>query len=267
MIEATQNLTPTRMGADAAPALELAGLYKAFGETVAVDHIDLVVPRGSFFGLVGPNGAGKTTSLSMAVGLLRPDKGSAKVFGVDVWANPLQAKALLGVLPDGMAMPERLTGRELLTYLGLLRGLDKTLVAARADELLKVLELDRAENTLIIEYSAGMRKKIGLATALLHNPKLLVLDEPFEAVDPVSAANVRAILQRFVAAGGSVIISSHVMALVEQICDHVAIMAQGRVLASGSLDKVRNNERLEDVFVRLVGARVHGQEGLSWLAS
>lgn len=267
MMEATQDLTEARVGVDAAPALELTGLYKAFNATVAIDHVDLVVPRGSFFGLVGPNGAGKTTSLSMAVGLLRPDKGSAKVFGVDMWTQPLQAKALIGVLPDGMAMPERLTGRELLTYLGLLRGLDKTLVAARADELLKVLELDRAENTLIIEYSAGMRKKIGLATALLHNPKLLVLDEPFEAVDPVSAATVRAILQRFVAAGGSVIISSHVMALVEQICDHVAIMAQGRVLASGSLDAVRHNERLEDVFVRLVGARVYGQEGLSWLVS
>jgi ABC transporter len=139
-----------------------------------VDHVDLTVPPGSLFGLVGPNGAGKTTSLSMAVGLLRPDGGSARIFGVDVWADPVRAKRLIGVLPDGMAMPERLTGRELLTYLGLLRGLDPPTVAGRAQELLEVLEvleLTEAERTVVIDYSAGMRKKITLATALLHTPR------------------------------------------------------------------------------------------------
>jgi ABC-2 type transport system ATP-binding protein len=250
-----------------APALRLEGLLKRFGETTAVDHIDLTVPRGSFFGLVGPNSAGKTTSLSMAVGLLRPDGGSARIFGVDMWADPVAAKRLIGVLPDGMALPERLTGRELLTYLGLLRGLDEATVARRAQELLEVLELDEAERTMVVDYSAGMRKKITLATALLHTPKLLVLDEPFEAIDPVSAATIRTILRRFVDAGGSVVISSHVMALVEQLCDHVGVIAKGRLVASGTLDQVRGQDSLDDAFVRLVGARIDATEGLSWLAS
>ena len=249
-----------------APALRLTGLHKQFGDTTAVDHLDLTVPPGSFFGLVGPNGAGKTTALSMAVGLLRPDAGSARIFGVDVWADPVAAKRLIGVLPDGMALPERLTGRELLTYLGLLRGLDRSTVAARAGELLEVLELTAAERTMVTDYSAGMRKKITLATALLHTPRLLVLDEPFEAIDPVSAATIRVILGRFVDAGGSVVLSSHVMALVEQVCDHVGVIARGRLVASGTLDQVRDGGSLDDAFVRLVGGRI-SVEGLSWLAS
>jgi ABC-2 type transport system ATP-binding protein len=264
----TMTTTPHKTPADQpTPALELIGLSKTFGETVAVDHIDLTVPRGSFFGLVGPNGAGKTTALSMAVGLLRPDVGLARILGVDVWDEPVRAKALIGVLPDGMAMPERLTGREVLTYLGQLRGIDENIVAQRAEELLSVLELTDSEHTLLIEYSAGMRKKIGLAMAVLHSPRLLILDEPFEAVDPISATTVKTILQRFVAAGGTVIMSSHVMALVEQLCDHVAIIAKGHIVAAGSLDQVRDGQNLEDVFVRLVGARVDGGERLSWLVS
>jgi ABC-2 type transport system ATP-binding protein len=260
-----QHRTPT--DADGwTPALQLVGLHKRFGETTAVDHLDLAVPRGSFFALVGPNGAGKTTALSMAVGLLRPDAGTARIFGVDVWADPVAAKRLIGVLPDGLALPERLTGPELLTYLGRLRGLDRATVAARAAELLEVLDLAAAERTLVTDYSAGMRKKITLATALLHTPKLLVLDEPFEAIDPVSAATIRAILQRFVDAGGSVVISSHVMTLVERLCDHVAVIAGGRLVASGTLDQVRDGGSLDDAFVRLVGGRI-SVEGLSWLAS
>lgn len=249
------------------PAIRLSRLYKAFGQTIAVDHVDLDVPAGSFFGLVGPNGAGKTTALSMAVGLLRPDGGTARLFGVDVWESPKAAKSLVGVLPDGLSIPERLTGRELLTYIGLLRGIDRDTVATRADELLTVLELAEAESTLVIDYSAGMRKKIGLAMALLHAPSLLVLDEPFEAVDPVSAATIRTILQRFVASGGAVVFSSHVMALVEQLCSDVAVITGGRVVASGSLDEVRGADSLEDAFVHLVGGRTAGAEGLSWLAS
>jgi len=248
-------------------ALRLERLFKQFGPTIAADHVDLAVPAGSFFGLVGPNGAGKTTSLSMAVGLLRPDGGRATIFGVDVWGDPVRAKALAGVLPDGMSLPERLTGTELLTYMGLLRGLDKDTVAQRAQELLAVLELDDARNRLVIDYSAGMRKKIGLATALLHAPKLLVLDEPFEAVDPVSAATIRTILQRFVASGGAVVLSSHVMALVEQLCSHVAVITRGRVVAAGPVAEVRGDTTLEEAFVHIVGGRTGGSEGLSWLAS
>jgi len=252
---------------DQPAALRLAGLVKNFGDTTAVDHVDLTVPAGSFFGLVGPNGAGKTTSLSMAVGLLRPDAGRAEIFGVDVWRDPVRAKRQVGVLPDGLAFPERLTGRELLTYLGRLRGMPGDVLAERVDELLRVLDLARAERTLVLGYSAGMRKKIGLAAALLHAPRLLVLDEPFEAVDPVSAATIRAILRRFVAAGGSVILSSHVMALVEQVCDHVGVMHRGRIAAAGPLEAVRGRRSLEDAFVDLVGAPAPGGEELSWLAS
>ena len=249
-----------------APALEIVGLHKTFGGTVAVDDVSLHVPHGSFFGLVGPNGAGKTTLLAMAVGLLRPDRGTSRLFGVDVWAQPLRARQLLGVLPDALALPERLTGRELLTFLGQMRELDPDTIAQRTDELLEVMELTDAERTLVIDYSTGMRKKIGLAGALLHAPRLLVLDEPFEAVDPLSAATLKAILQRFVAAGGSVVLSSHVMALVEQLCDRVAVIADAVVVAAGPLEHVRGPTSLENAFVRLVGAQVDGGEGLSWLA-
>jgi ABC-2 type transport system ATP-binding protein len=247
-------------------ALELTGLGKMFGAQKAVDDLSLTVPQGSFFGLLGPNGAGKTTSLSMAVGLLRPDTGTAKIFGVDVWANPLEAKGLVGVLPDGLGLPERLTGREVLTYLGLLRGLPAADVNARTAELLDVLELADEDDKQVIGYSTGMRKKLGLAVALLHAPRLLVLDEPFEAVDPVSAATIRTILNRFIAGGGSVVMSSHVMALVEQLCDRVAVVASGRVVASGTVSDVQAGGSLEDAFVSLVGASTRGAEGLAWLS-
>ncbi|GAB3733674.1 ABC transporter ATP-binding protein [Nocardiopsis nanhaiensis] len=252
------------------PALELDGLTKTFNETRAADGVSLSVPRGTMLGLVGPNGAGKTTSLSMAVGLLRPDSGTARVLGVDVWRDPVGAKRRMGVLPDGLSLPERLTGGELLDYWGRLRGLGREVTRTRAEELLKVLELDGAERdgVLVAEYSTGMRKKIGLATALLHAPEVLVLDEPYEAVDPVSARVLTAILRRFTDGGGAVVISSHVMALVEQLTDRVAIIAEGRVMADGTLEQVRGADAtLEDTFVRLVGAREVSEEDLTWLNS
>jgi ABC-2 type transport system ATP-binding protein len=203
----------------------------------------------------------------LATGLLRPDAGTVRVFGVDLWRVPARAKAMLGVLPDDLALPERLTGREVLTYLGLLYGLQKQVVAERAEELLALLGLVEAERTPVAGYSAGMRKKIGLATALLHGPRLLVLDEPFEAVDPVSAATIREILRHFVNSGGSVVVSSHEMALVERLCDHVAVIADGRVAAEGPLSQVRGTGSLEEAFVRLVGAQTMVTGGLSWLSS
>ena len=248
-------------------ALVLRGLAKSFDGKVAVGGVNLDVPAGSFYGLLGPNGAGKTTTLSMAVGLLRPDHGQAWVLGHDVWADPIQAKRLFGVLPDGVRLFDRLSGAELLAYTGLLRGMDPAVVDQRAAELLDVLALADAGRTLVIDYSAGMKKKIGLACALLHAPRLLVLDEPFEAVDPVSALTIRSILKRFVASGGSVVLSSHVMALVEQLCDTVAVMNDGRVVAAGPIDEVRGGQSLDEVFVKLVGASTVGEEELSWLAS
>jgi ABC-2 type transport system ATP-binding protein len=238
---------------------------KNFDGVLAVRGVDLDVPVGSFFGLLGPNGAGKTTSLSMAVGLLRPTKGRAYVLGHDVWADPIEAKRLLGVLPDGVRMFDRLSGPELLAYQGLLRGMRADVIDERARELIDVFGLTEAGRTLVVDYSAGMKKKIGLACALLHAPRVLVLDEPFEAVDPISGATIRDILGRYVTGGGTVIFSSHVLELVERLCTHVAILADGTIKAVGKLDEVCGGRSLEDVFVETVGGRVVTGEELSWL--
>jgi ABC-2 type transport system ATP-binding protein len=255
---------PTARPAPTTAALSLRGLTKRFGPTTAVDRIDLDVPRGSFYGLVGPNGAGKTTTLSMATGLLRPDLGTAHVLGVDVWADPVAAKSRIGVLPDGLRIFDRLTGLQLVTYAGLLRGMDRGLVEQRVRELLVALGLTEAADKLVIDYSAGMTKKVTLACALVHTPRLLVLDEPFEAVDPVSARTIRGILEDFAASGGTVVMSSHVMDLVERICTDVAIISAGTVRASGTLDEVRGGMGLEDRFLDLVGGST-AVEGLAWL--
>jgi ABC-2 type transport system ATP-binding protein len=182
-------------------ALSLVALSKAFGPKQAVDHLDLEVRRGCLYGLVGPNGAGKTTTLSMATGLLRPDSGMARVLDHDVWADPAAAKARMGVLPDGLRLFDRLSGGELLRYVGLLREVPAPDIASRSAELLEALGLTADRDTLVVEYSAGMTKKIGLACALIHAPRLLILDEPFEAVDPVSGEGIRSILRNYVHAG------------------------------------------------------------------
>jgi ABC-2 type transport system ATP-binding protein len=247
-----------------APAIAIRGLGKRFGEKAAVNGISLDVPAGSFYGLVGPNGAGKTTALSMATGMLRPDAGQVWIHGRDVWKDTLGAKSLLGVLADGVRLFDRLTGRQLVTYAGLLRGMDTDTVRERTDDLLRVLDLEDAASKLVVDYSAGMTKKIALATALIHSPRVLVLDEPFEAVDPVSAANIRDILTDYVGHGGTVVVSSHVMDLVQRMCTHVAVIAQGNLLASGTVEEVRAGSSLEDRFVELVGGRGTSQ-GLSWL--
>ncbi len=245
--------------------MSLRGLAKSFESKVAVAGLSLDVPTGSFYGLLGPNGAGKTTTLSMAVGLLRPDMGQAFLLGHDVWTDPTSAKARLGVLPDGVRLFDRLSGPDLLAYQGLLRGMDPATVDQRARELLEVLELGADNRTMVVDYSAGMKKKIGLACALLHAPRLLVLDEPFEAVDPVSAALIRDILQRYVTGGGTVVFSSHVMAVVERLCDHVAIMAGGALRVHGTLAQVRGDRSLEDIFVQVVGGRTATGSELAWL--
>jgi len=246
-------------------ALSLRGLSKAFGTKHAVDRLDLEVPRGSFFGLVGPNGAGKTTTLSMATGLLRPDAGTAHVLGHDVWSDTVHAKKMVGILPDGLRLFDRLTGLQLICYSGLLRGMDRAVVTNRAHELLGALGLADAGGTLVVDYSAGMTKKIGLACALIHAPRLLVLDEPFESVDPISASTIHQILEGYAASGGTVILSSHVMDLVQRLCDRVAIVADGRIRAVGTLDEVRAGLTLEERFVDLVGGQTDIGEALAWL--
>lgn len=248
------------------PALAIRGLVKIFGNLVAVANLTLDIPKGSFYGFVGPNGAGKTTTLNMATGLLTPDQGTAYVNGIDVWKDDHAARAQLGVMPDGMRLLDRLSGPDFLVHVGMLRGLDRETARQRAHQLLDTLDLTDAGKKLISDYSAGMTKKISLAAALIHAPSLLVLDEPFEAVDPVSAANIRQILQDFTSRGGTVILSSHVMATVQQLCTHVAVINHGQVLASGATEEVAAGMSLDERFAQLVGG-VHTSEGLSWLAN
>ena len=248
-------------------ALSIRDLAKSFDGTEVVHGISMDVPRGSFYGIVGPNGAGKTTTLSMATGLLRPDRGTAHVLGVDMWAAPEEAKARLGVLADGLRTFDRLTGRELLSYVGLIRGMDADVLEDRIESLLSALDLAGEDGKLVVDYSAGMTKKILLACALIHAPKLLVLDEPLEAVDPVSGQVIRQILRAYVAGGGTVVLSSHVMELVEELCSHVAVIAQGRILAEGTLDEVRAGGSLVQRFLDLVGGGQVAEGSLSWLQS
>ena len=248
-----------------AGAIDILGLSKRFGQKIAVDNLSLSIPRGSFFGLVGPNGAGKTTTLRMATGLLRPDAGQVRIDGVDVWPNPANVKARLGLVPDGLLLFERLSANEMLLYAGLLRGMPEDQVLARSGELLDVLGLKDDADKLIVDYSHGMRKKTALACALLHRPPVLVLDEPFEGIDPVSAVNMRTVLERYTASGGTVIMSSHVMDLVERMCDHVAVIAGGRIVANGPIDALRNGGRLEDAFIHLVGGSTVDRDSLGWL--
>jgi len=247
------------------PAVAVRGLTKRFDHKVAVAGVDLDVPRGCFYGLVGPNGAGKTTTIRMMTGLMRPDGGQVWVEGRDVWFDPVDVKARIGVLPDESRLFDRLTGAELLDYCGLLRGMAPTVVAERARELLEVLDLTGAAQTFVVDYSTGMRKKIALAAALLHGPSVLFLDEPFEAVDPVSTRVIRSLLERFTDSGNTVLFSSHVMEVVERLCDRVAVVHQGRIIAEGATDELRGGRRLEDVFVELVGAGAADARAIDWL--
>ena len=246
-------------------ALAVRDLTKAFGEHRAVDKLSLDIPRGSIYGVVGPNGAGKTTLISLVAGLARPDAGRAWVAGHDVWAEPVPAKQAMGLLVDGVPVFDRLSGREYLSYLGGLRGIPEAEVEQRSTELLDALGLTEAGPKFIVDYSAGMTKKILLAGALLHGPEILILDEPLEAVDPVSGRLIQQILRRYAAGGGTVVLSSHVMELVEGLCDHVAIIHRGQVLTAGHVDEVRRGASLVDTFVGFVGGGDLDDDTLGWL--
>lgn len=245
-------------------AVSIRGLYKRFGDKVAVDGLALDIPIGSFYGLVGPNGAGKTTTLNMVTGLLVPDAGTAMILGNDVWSDVNRAKRMIGVMPQSDQIFDRLTGMQLLIYAGMLRGMSRNECVKRGTDLINAFDLADAANTMVAEYSAGMTKKICLASAMIHSPRVLVLDEPFESVDPVSSANLRDILIEYAKTGGTVIISSHVMALVEKMCTHVAVINNGQVCAAGTVDEVAAGEELEDRFLQLVGGR-HAAAHLDWL--
>jgi ABC-2 type transport system ATP-binding protein len=249
------------------PAILVRGLRKSFGAKEAVAGVDLQIGAGSCAGLVGPNGAGKTTSLSMMTGLLRPDAGQVVIDGMDVWADPVAAKAIIGVVPAEARLFDRLSGAELLEYAGRLRGMPAAEAQARAAQLLDVLDLAGDARRLVADYSTGMRKKAALGCALIHNPRVLFLDEPLEGVDPVSADVIRRLLTRYVGSGSTVLFSSHVMELVEQVCDHVSIINAGRIVATGTTAEVRGGKTLQQAFIDLVGAREPEEDGLSWLGT
>lgn len=246
------------------PAVSIRGFVKTFGKKVAVDNLSLSIPAGSFYGLVGPNGAGKTTTIKMLTGLLMPDAGSASIFGNDVWSDVNSAKRAIGLMPQADEIFKTITGLQLLTYAGMLRDMSRAESVKRANDLLSAFDLTEAANTMVSDYSTGMTKKICLATAMIHSPRVLVLDEPFEAVDPVSSANLKDILAEYVSTGGTVIISSHVMELVEKMCSHVAIINEGHVAAAGTLEEVAQGKNLEDRFMELVGGR-HAAARIDWL--
>jgi len=249
------------------PAIEVRGLRKSFEKKEAVAGIDLDIAAGSLAGLVGPNGAGKTTTLSMMTGLLRPDAGRIVIKGLDVWADPVAAKAVIGVVPAEARLFERLSGEEVLEYAGRLRGLPAAEARSRAAQLLEVLDLAADAKRLVADYSTGMRKKAALGCALIHNPSVLFLDEPLEGVDPISADVIRRLLTRLVGTGATVLFSSHVMELVEEVCDHVSVIDKGRILVTGTTDEVRGGKTLQQAFISLVGTRAKDEEGLTWLGS
>lgn len=248
-------------------AVHASGLVKTFGDLCAVDGLDLDIPQGSFYGIAGPNGAGKSTTLRMITGLLRPTAGTAEVGGVPVWPNPQPAKAILGFVPDNPVLFERLTAPEMLQYAGMLRGMPTAVIAERSTELLHVLDLDDSRDRLIADFSLGMLKRIGLGVALLHSPRVIVLDEPFGALDPVNAQVIEDLLQRFREGGGTVVFASHVMDVVQRLCDRVVVIDHGQVIAEGTVAEVAGGRNLQDAFVDLVGGRDLGEGELSWLSS
>jgi len=271
-------LTPTSSPVDdsdlqlAAPtnAIIIEDLVKDYGEKRVVDHVNLHIRRGEFFGFVGPNGAGKTTTIRMIAGLLKPTAGRIVVAGHPVDTEPLAAKAAIGLLPEEPNLYERLKGREFLEFAGGMYGIAAEEVALRSAELLRLMELADDAETLIVDYSLGMRKKVALAAALIHNPDVLVLDEPFTGIDPISSRAVRNVLGRLRERGTTIFFSSHVLELVQRLCTSVAIIHEGRIVGQGSVAEIvaaaeaGDDAVLEDAFLKLVGAS--DEEGeLSWI--
>lgn len=239
-------------------------LTKQYDDVTAANKVSFEVREGSFFGVVGPNGAGKTTVLSMISGLNRPTSGTVSVAGEDVWAQNAHTKRLIGTLPDRLRLFDRLTGAQLLFTAGVLNGLDDATATDRAKKLAHAFGLEKALNRPVTDYSAGMQKKIALAAATIHAPRVLVLDEPYEAIDPVSAATVTEILEKFVQSGGSVILSSHSLELIQRTCDHVAVIVEGKVVATGTVDEVRDGKSLQERFEDLTHAD-ESQGAMEWL--
>ncbi len=254
-------------------------LTRRFGEFTAVDDVNLRVAPGQFFGFLGPNGAGKSTTIKMLTGLLATTSGRIEILGLDLEKNPVEVKRQIGVVPEGMSLFGRLTGAEFLNFAGRMYGLDRETAASRAAELLDFMQLADQPKKLVTDYSHGMQKKLALAAAVIHGPKVLFLDEPFEGVDAIAAGTLKSMLQRMIARGATIFLTSHVLEIVERLCSHVAIIHQGKLVAQGSLEELRagvdaqtgghapENGRmtLEEIFLHVVGGTQRNEQELSWL--
>jgi len=248
-------------------AIETQRLTRRFGSVCAVDAIDLRVEAGTFYGFLGPNGAGKSTTIKMLTGLLAPTEGSICILGEDL-RNPVAAREVkrrIGVVPENLALFDNLTAREYLTFIGRMYGLALPTVFDRTNELLAMMGFEADEKKLVLEYSHGMRKKLALAAALIHNPSLLFLDEPFEGVDAVSSRILRDTLKRCVDRGATIFLTSHVLEIVERLCSHVGIIVKGKLVEQDSMDRIRQNGSLEERFLEVVGADQVTPQKLSWL--
>lgn len=245
------------------PAVITTGLTRRFGDFTAVQDVNLSVAPGQFFGFLGPNGAGKSTTIKMLTGLLAPTSGTIQILGMDATASPLEVKRQIGVVPEGLALFGRLTGAEYLKFVGQMYGLDKALTQQRTTELLEFMSLASEPKKLITDYSHGMQKKLALAAAVIHGPKILFLDEPFEGVDAIAAGTLKTMLQGMIARGATIFLTSHVLEIVERLCTHIAIIDHGRLITHGSLDELRagvqtasgGHATLEEIFIRVVGAQ------------
>ncbi len=261
-------------------AIQTRGLTRRFGELTAVEDVTLSVAPGQFFGFLGPNGAGKSTTIKMLTGLLEPSAGSIEILGQSFTASSLDLKRQIGVVPEGMALLGRLTAPEYLRFVGRMYGLDRETTNRRTEELLEFMQLANESRKLVTDFSHGMQKKLAMAAAVIHGPKVLFLDEPFEGVDAIAAGMLKAMLQGMISRGATIFLTTHVLEIVERLCSHVAIISKGRLVANGSLEELRagvasalpgmeadQRLTLEEIFLSIVGAS--GQEPaqeLSWLA-
>ena len=262
------------------PAISTENLTRRFGELVAVENVNLRVAPGQFFGFLGPNGAGKSTTIKMLTGLLAPTSGRMEILGLDFAQHTTDVKRQIGVVPEGLALFGRLTGAEYLTFVGRMYGLDRETTAKRTGELLEFMQLTNEPRKLVTDYSHGMQKKLALAAAVIHGPKILFLDEPFEGVDAIAAGTLKSMLQGMIARGATIFLTSHVLEIVERLCSHVAIIDRGRLVAQGSLEELRTGAEaqlpagpqearakltLEEIFLRTVGGTRPVEQELSWL--
>src|SRR5215208_5231872 len=237
-------------------AVETHGLTRDFGSFRAVDGIDLAVPAGSFYGFLGPNGAGKSTTIKCLTGLLKPGGGSMRILGIDPLADPVAVKRRIGVVPEDLALFDRLTGEETLMFVAQIHGIDMATAKARAADLLDVMDLKNAGTTLVTDFSHGMRKKLSLAAALLPAPKLLFLDEPFEGIDAVASRQIKDLMHSFRSRGGTIFLTSHILEIVERLSTHIGVIAKGRMVAQGPIEQLRSGSvgrSLEELFIDLVG--------------